>query len=232
MVEDSREGFGFRAPRGWYVSAPKHDAVRRTERADGIPLVRSGLTLAQVDHLLGGQIVAELAVVTTEAPPDEPNDCDAAARLVKACEILAPPSRPMASEWPATLAGAPGYQTVLRVVEQELPGRLGEAVDGSLRQMVAIRAACVPVRGGRSRKGYALILRCQATDAAAAAALMARLSTSAFALSAATTQPASQPTSQPLTMPQIATTRPFTQPATSAATRPASQLATSARSTP
>lgn len=235
-IDDDREGFSIRPPRGWYVSQARPEGPPRIEWSDKMPLVRSGLAMAQVDHLLGGETGAELTVVTTDQPPEEGNPQACAERLVKACDVFAPPSK-LVAESAANLAGAVGYQVILRPIEHDLASRLPDASDTGVRPVVVVRGACLPVCGGQARKGYVLILRCQVPDAdapgpqpgapgagaVAAEMLMNKLAAS-FMSPAAMSQPATSPATRPATAP--ATSRTASQAASMPAYTPTSTSST------
>lgn len=185
-VEEPRLGLSVRPPRGWYVHQAKGDSP--VEFAGGVPLVRTGLHVGQMDLADNGESQAQAAVITADlGAGDDANACSQT--MARACAVLY--GGKVVAEAPGPLLGQAGSQVVLQ------PPPAAEAIpkgddEPPLPAFTVVRAACLPA-GDKGGKAFAIVLQCRAADSAAAAAMMDRLAVGFALVSHSCTNPASMP---------------------------------------
>ncbi len=183
-VEEPRLGLAVRPPRGWYLHLPKGECS--VEVAGGLPLVRTGLHVGQMDLADNGESQAQAALIMADvASADDANACPA--MMAKACSQLA--AGKVTAETAASLLGQAGSQIVLGPPAAEgLPKAEDEP---PLQAFTVIRAACLPANDKGAHKAFAIVLQCRSADAAAAAAMMERLASGFDLMPHAASNPAS-----------------------------------------
>jgi hypothetical protein len=186
--DEPRLGLTIRPPHGWYVHMPK--AENPPELAGSLPVVRTGLQIGQSDLAGGGEAAeATLLVADVAAGEEDANSC--AQRMLQACVHLAAGGKG-AGETAADMLGAAGRQTI---IESPRPEGLKSEEEAPAKSFTVVRAACLAPNDKGVRKGYGLVLRCGAEDAAAAGAMMDRLAGGLAVSAHATSGPAtSKPT--------------------------------------
>jgi len=197
----AEHGFQIVPPRGWYV-VPAAGRNRSIDEWRGKVLalempVQMGLT----DYLAGGRAGAAAWVVVGTVPPGMP------------ASVLAVRGARAAGQWPAggravsdtaaTIAELPARQQVVKVPRRSVVGPKKRPAT-----FIVTRALCVwPRAKGARGRGYALVLRCSASDGKAAAAVMDKLA-AGLSLPGAATRPTSRPASRPATAPATAPASP------------------------
>ena len=181
---DTAGGYRIRPPRHWRLTLPP-PATRPSD---------TGIQMAQVDHLLGGQETLSASVILTDVPAAMDAETYARNAVQAAAKVAAKDeaSVRLLSQGAAKMGGLAGWQFVIE--------RKGSASASGPPVLIAQRTVCEAGEAGR-RRSFTLILVCRGQSPQAVTQAIDALA-GGFELETPTTQPATKPATLPATAPK------------------------------